>query len=53
MPGEWPKENLITVEFQEENGNTNMKLTHTGIPTEMADDCVKGWQQCFDKLEKN
>jgi uncharacterized protein YndB with AHSA1/START domain len=53
MPGEWPRELLITFELEEADGATKLKLTHEGIPEEMHDDCVKGWNGCFDKLEKN
>ena len=53
MPGEWPTELLITVNFEEADGATKMKLKHTGIPDEMYDECIKGWNESFDKLEKN
>ena len=52
MAGDWDLELPVTVEFQEVNGKTNMKLQHTGLPIEVADDCMKGWQSCFDKLER-
>jgi uncharacterized protein YndB with AHSA1/START domain len=52
MPGEWNSEMLVTVEMRETNGNTEIALTHTGIPGEMYDECVRGWQSSFDKLEK-
>ena len=53
MPGDWDLQLPVTVEFEEANGNTNMTLKHSGLPAEAADDCVKGWQMCFDKLEQN
>jgi uncharacterized protein YndB with AHSA1/START domain len=53
MPGNWPRELLITFELEEADGATKLKLTHEGIPEEMHDDCVAGWNGCFDKLEKN
>jgi uncharacterized protein YndB with AHSA1/START domain len=53
MPGEWPKELLVTIQFEEKDGKTNMKLQHAGLPLEMAEDCIKGWQSSFDKLETN
>jgi uncharacterized protein YndB with AHSA1/START domain len=52
MPGEWPMECLVTLEFKDNGGKTDLSLTHEGIPAEMQSDCVKGWQQCLDKLEK-
>lgn len=48
-----PRELLVTIELKEVDGKTNMLLHHAGLPNEMADDCVKGWQSCFDKLESN
>jgi uncharacterized protein YndB with AHSA1/START domain len=53
MPGDWDLELTVTVEFEEVDGKTHMKLQHAGLPVEAADDCVKGWQSCFDKLERN
>lgn len=53
MPGDWADELLVTVEFEEVDGKTNMKLRHEGLPPEMIDDCRKGWQSSFDKLEDN
>jgi len=53
MPGVWPKELLITVYLEEADGATKMKLKHQGIPGEMREDCIKGWNESFDKLEEN
>ena len=53
MPGNWPDELLITFELEEADGATKLNLQHEGIPAEMHDDCIKGWNECFDKLEKN
>jgi uncharacterized protein YndB with AHSA1/START domain len=53
MQGDWPRELLITFELEEADGATKLKLTHEGVPEEMHDDCVKGWNGSFDKLEKN
>jgi uncharacterized protein YndB with AHSA1/START domain len=53
MPGDWPMELLITFELEEADGATKFKLTHEGIPEEMHDECVKGWNESFDKLERN
>jgi len=30
-----------------------LKLRHQGIPDEMREDCMKGWNESLDKLEKN
>lgn len=51
MPGNWGSELLITVEFNDNNHITEMVLTHEGIPAEMYDDCISGWNECFDKME--
>ena len=53
MAGEWPKELLITVYLEEADGATKMKLKHQGVPNEMREDCIKGWNESFDKLEEN
>ncbi|MEP7265017.1 MAG: SRPBCC domain-containing protein [Bacteroidota bacterium] len=52
MP-EMPMVLMVTVEFEEADGKTNMSLHHAGLPVDMADDCIKGWQSSFDKLEEN
>src|SRR5688572_16334680 len=46
MPGEWPKDVVVTVTLEESNGKTKMTMQQTNVPAEMYDDCVKGWQQC-------
>ena len=51
--GDWPEELLITFELEEADGATKLKLTHEGIPAEAHDECVKGWNESLDKLEKN
>jgi uncharacterized protein YndB with AHSA1/START domain len=51
MPGAWPLETVVTLEFEEKEGKTIMKLQHAGLPAEAYDDCIKGWQSCFDKME--
>jgi uncharacterized protein YndB with AHSA1/START domain len=53
MPGEWPRELEITFELQEADGATKLKLTHEGVPDEMHEECKKGWNESFDKLEEN
>ncbi|MEP7374986.1 MAG: SRPBCC domain-containing protein [Chitinophagaceae bacterium] len=53
MPGDWPIELLITVNLEEVNGKTVLTLQHQGIPDEMYEDCIQGWNESFDKLEKN
>ena len=53
MPGDWPRECLVTFELKEADGATKLKLLHEGIPEEMHEDCTKGWNESLDKLEKN
>jgi uncharacterized protein YndB with AHSA1/START domain len=53
LPGDWPRELLITFELEEADGATKLHLLHEGIPPEMHDECVKGWNESFDKLEEN
>ncbi len=53
MSGNWPTECLVTVTFEENGGHTKMHLQHVGIPTEMHDECIIGWNQSFDKLAKS
>ena len=53
MPGDWPMESLITVIMDEADGATKFRLVHEGIPAEMRDECIKGWSESLDKLEKN
>ena len=53
MPGDWAKELLITVYFEEADSATKLKLRHQGIPDEMREDCIKGWNESLDKLERN
>ena len=44
---------MVTVQFEDLGGKTNMTLEHVGLPEEIANDCIKGWQSSFDKLESN
>jgi hypothetical protein len=39
--------------LEEADGVTKLKLVHEGIPEEMHDECKKGWNESFDKLEEN
>lgn len=53
MPGDWPRELLVSFELEEADGATKLKLTHEGIPPEMHDECMQGWNESLDKLEEN
>lgn len=52
MPGEWPLECIMTVEFRRvSGGQTEMTIKHQGIPKEMHDDCVDGWNSSINILQ--
>lgn len=54
MLGDWPKELLVTVTFEEIDGKTKMTLRHAGIPKgKMSEDTETGWNQSFDKLAES
>lgn len=53
MPGKWPEQAYITFEFESKGQNASgFKLSQQGIPDELQKDCIQGWIQSFDKLEK-
>lgn len=53
MPGEWPTDCLITIEFSDANEEqVQISINHEGIPREMHDDCVEGWNSSIDKLQR-
>lgn len=53
MPGEWPLDCLITIEFSDANEEeVKIMITHQGIPKEMHDDCTEGWNSSIDKLQR-
>lgn len=46
-------ETLVTVDFVEAKGGTEVRLRHEGFPdAEPRDRHTEGWNGCFDKLEK-
>lgn len=50
MPGEWPDELMITVEFTPVEGGTKVAVTNEGHPTDMEAPAQEGWGQQLDKL---
>jgi uncharacterized protein YndB with AHSA1/START domain len=52
MPGNWPLELLVTITLEENSEKTIMSLHHKGIPREMQKECVQGWNESLDKLER-
>lgn len=51
VPGKWPDEITVTVEFKEADGKTRVTITEVGIPLIMKMFAKMGWQQQFDKFE--
>jgi uncharacterized protein YndB with AHSA1/START domain len=49
-----PRQTLIEIDFEETNGATNVRFTHSGLHDE---DTVRsheeGWTNCFDNLERS
>jgi uncharacterized protein YndB with AHSA1/START domain len=44
---------IVTVEFVDREGGTEVRLTHEKLPTEASrGDHKQGWESVFDKLEK-
>ncbi|MEQ9729757.1 MAG: SRPBCC domain-containing protein [Candidatus Methanoperedens sp.] len=54
MSGEWQLELLVTVTFEEHEGNTKLTLRHIGIPAgENRKLAEQGWNESFDKLAES
>lgn len=49
-PATQHKPSLVTIEFVESGGVTEMSLTHEQLPEYMAQAHVGGWTSAFDKL---
>lgn len=53
MTGEWPLEMLVTVIFEEMDGQTKLNLWHVGLPPgENTEMCAAGWNESLDKLDE-
>ena len=52
IPGEWPDEVLVTVDFSEVDGKAHVKVQEQGIPMIMSMFAKMGWQQQFDKFDE-
>ncbi|WII72614.1 SRPBCC domain-containing protein [Bdellovibrio sp. 22V] len=50
VPGEWPIEVTVTVEFKDLGDKTHIKITETGIPMIMYVFAKMGWEQQFVKF---
>lgn len=53
MPGEWADVCYITFDFDSLDANrSRVRLSQQGIPNEMQKDCLRGWTEMFEKLER-
>ncbi len=54
MSSEIPLEMLVTVTFEKQDGKTQMRLTHEGLPAgKDSEGAQVGWNESFDKLAQN
>jgi uncharacterized protein YndB with AHSA1/START domain len=51
VPGSWPDEITVIVEFNESNGRTEVRVSELGIPVIGKIFARIGWAQQFDKIE--
>jgi uncharacterized protein YndB with AHSA1/START domain len=53
MPGDWPETVYITFDFEDRGSQgSRVTLSQQGIPNELQRDCMQGWNEMFDKLER-
>jgi len=52
MSGDWPLECLVTITLAGLQNQTTLTLEHRGIPEEEQNDCIKGWNESFVKLNE-
>ncbi|HYX38944.1 MAG TPA: SRPBCC domain-containing protein [Oligoflexus sp.] len=51
VPGVWPDEISVSVEFKDVGGKTQILITEVGIPAIMKIPAKMGWEQQLDKFE--
>lgn len=52
LRGNWPKKLYVTVEFLKiEDNQIKMVVTHEGVPKEMHDEYMDGWNESLDKFQ--
>jgi uncharacterized protein YndB with AHSA1/START domain len=51
VPGQWPNEITVIVEFSESDGKTRVTVTEAGIPLIVYAPSKIGWSQQFDKIQ--
>ena len=53
MRGDWPKKRYVRITFDKiGDDQTQMVISHKGIPKEMYDACVETWSQSLDKFQE-
>ncbi|MBX3020102.1 MAG: SRPBCC domain-containing protein [Bdellovibrionales bacterium] len=52
LPGKWPDEITVTVEFEDLGDKTKVTVTETGIPSIMYIFAKMGWKQQFAKIDQ-
>lgn len=53
LQGDWPETLFITLEFEAvQDRVSRLHLVQQGIPREMHEDCIRGWSESFDKLDR-
>lgn len=51
VPGRWPNEITVVVEFCESKGKTKVTVTEVGVPLIVSAPSKIGWSQQFDKIQ--
>jgi uncharacterized protein YndB with AHSA1/START domain len=51
VPGQWPNEIIVIVEFSESEGRARVTVTEVGIPLIAYAMSKIGWAQQFDKIQ--
>lgn len=52
VAGNWPEKREVTVEFEKvAHDQVKMIVLHEGIPLEMRNPCIRGWNQSLDKFQ--
>ncbi len=50
MPGDWPRELILTIEFSESKGETTLSLKQEGLPNKQAQNLPKWLDESLDKF---
>jgi uncharacterized protein YndB with AHSA1/START domain len=54
MAADFPRELVVRITFEEDEGKTRMTLRHAGMPMgDMAEQTGAGWNESFDKLAES